>query len=325
VKIVCAGLLAALLAAPAPPAAAQTQAGSSATIASPAVNWPMEVTDGAGARVTIRRPPRRIASLTLMTDEILLDLAGPERLVAATPMSDDPGISNVAGRVPAGIKRLALDVEQLVALAPDLVFVASWSNADTVRQLRDAGLTIYRVGSPRSVDEVKWAIGEIGRVVDARDRALALVADMDRTLAAVRARVESLQPAERLRVLDYDSSGSSFGRGSSWDDIVRRAGCVNAAGELAADQWGRVAVSQERLIAIDPDLIVLPGWKWEDPDGARRARDRFVRDPAWRGLKAIASGRVLLADERHRLATSQYIVKAIEDLAAVAYPRLFPR
>jgi len=310
VNLPCAALLAVCVAGGC--ASAQPQAG-----------YPLEVTDGLGARVTIREAPKRIASLTLMTDEILVDLIGTQRLVTVTAMADDQGISNVAGRVGAAPRRLALNVEQLLAAAPDLVFLASWSDADSVRQLRDAGLAVYRVGSPRSIEAVKRTIADIGRVVGADGRAAELVRGMDETLARVRSRVEGLRPEQRARVLDYDVSGSSFGRGSSWDDIVERAGCINAAADLGADAWGNVSLSQERLISIDPDIIVLPGWKWDDPTGARRAYELFGRDPAFRVLKAVRSGRLLLADERHRLATSHYIAKAVEDLATFAYPQLF--
>ena len=282
--------------------------------------YPLEAVDGVGGRLVIREAPRRIASLTLMTDEILVDLVEAERLVAVTVMADDPAISNVAGRIAAGPRRLALSVEQLLALAPDLVFLASWSDADSVRQLRDAGISVYRVASPRSIDAVKAAVAEIGRIVGAPQRAAALVRGMEETLDRVRTRLERLAPQQRVRVLDYDPSGSSFGRGSSWDDIVRRAGCVNAVGELAADAWGRVSLSQEALIALDPDAIVLPGWTWNDPQGARRAYARFASDPAFRNLRAVRGGRLLLADERHRLSTSHHVVEAVEDLAAFAYP-----
>ena len=298
-------------------AAAHAQAGSAASA------YPLEAVDGLGGRGALREAPRRSASLTLMTDEILVDLVGPGRLAAVTPMADDPGISNVAGRVGPGPRRLALNVERLLALAPDLVLLASWSDADSVRQLRDAGIAVYRIAAPRSVDAIKGTIAEVARLVGAQQQALELIRGMDETLARVRSRVERLPPGQRLRVLDYDPSGTSFGRGSSWDDIVRRAGCLNAVAELPADAWGNVALSQEKLISLDPDIVVLPGWKWDDPQGARRAHERFARDPAFRSLRAVRSGRLLLADERHRLATSHHIAKAVEDLAAFAYPELF--
>ena len=64
-------------------------------------------------------PPRRVASLNLSSDEILVEILPPERLVSVTRWADAPGTSNVVGRVPAAAYRFQkADMEQLVALAP---------------------------------------------------------------------------------------------------------------------------------------------------------------------------------------------------------------
>ena len=49
--------------------------------------------------------PRRIASLNLTADEILVEIVPVERLVAATAAADDAGTSNIVGRVPPGVAR----------------------------------------------------------------------------------------------------------------------------------------------------------------------------------------------------------------------------
>lgn len=52
----------------------------------------------AGAQTS--EPPRRIASLSLTADEILVEIVPLERMVAATTAADDPEMSNVVGRIP---------------------------------------------------------------------------------------------------------------------------------------------------------------------------------------------------------------------------------
>src|SRR5439155_24317944 len=49
--------------------------------------------------------PRRIASMNLTADEILVEIVPVERLVAATAAADDAGTSNIVGRVPPGVAR----------------------------------------------------------------------------------------------------------------------------------------------------------------------------------------------------------------------------
>lgn len=258
-----------------------------------------------------------------MTDEILIDLVGVERLVAVTTLAADPSISNVADRISAVPHRMALNVEQLVALSPDLLFVAEWSSADSVRQLRDAGIPVNTTAAPTDFAGIRETIRSIGRAVGEEGRAEALIAAMDGRLDAVVRAVAAVAPQRRLSVLDYSPGGTAFGRGSSWDEVVRSAGLVNAVASIESDAWGNVPLSQEKLISLDPDIVVLPGWAWGDPGGAESFHRGFVADPAFRGLRAVRDGRVMLADERHRLATSHHIVAAVEDLAAFAYPELF--
>ena len=114
-------------------AAAQSSAG-----------WPRTVRDDAGSILTLAEKPRRIVSATLPTDEILLGLVGTERLAAITAFASDPALSLAASQARSVAVKLAqLNVEVVISLAPDIVFAASWTDPSLVRQLREAGLTVY--------------------------------------------------------------------------------------------------------------------------------------------------------------------------------------
>ena len=125
-------------------------------------------------------------------------------------------------------------------------------------------------------------------------------------------------------MMDYATWGSAQGAGSSWDEVIRRAGLINAVGEFAADEWGQVPLSKEKILELDPDLFVLPGWVYGDPGGAGAFYRQTVEDPALRGLLAVREGRVYQMPEGLKAATSQYIVDTVEHLARLAYPQVFP-
>ena len=79
-------------------------------------------------------PPRRVASINLSADEILSAILPPGRLVGVTRFADEPGTSNIVGRIPASVSRFQkADMERLVALAPDLVIVSEYTDADFLR------------------------------------------------------------------------------------------------------------------------------------------------------------------------------------------------
>ncbi len=287
-------------------------------------SWPRVVRDDMGAVLSIAARPERIVSVTLPTDEILLALVEKRRLAAVTGFSQDAAVSNIAEQASdVPVKLSQLNVEVIVSLRPDLVFVASWSDASSVRQLRDAGLAVYQFKSPFTVKEIQAGIGRIAAAVGEEQKGRAVVQWMDGRLAAVAARLGGIAPGKRLTVMDYNTWSSSMGRGSSWDEIVRLAGLENAVAGLSADQYGAVPISKEKLLELDPDILILPGWVYGDPAGADSFFSTIMTDPALRQMRAVREGRVHRIAERTKSSTSQYIVLAVEELARYAYPEQF--
>ncbi len=285
--------------------------------------YPLAVSDDEGNRLAIPRRPQRIVSLTMFSDEVLLELVGPPRLIAVTSFAADPAVSNISGRIAAIPNRLEFHPELILSLRPDLVVVANWSDAQGVAQLRAAGLPVYLCSSAATVPQVREKIRALARVVGEQRAGEELVARMDLRLAELERRLSAVPEVRRLTVLDWSAWGASMGRGSSWDEVVRRAGLRNAAAELPVDGWGQVPLSKEKLIELDPDLLVLPGWVYGEQGGAEEFYRRVTADPALRGLQAVRNRRVLRMPENLRAATSQYIVDAIEFLARAAYPELW--
>lgn len=286
--------------------------------------WPRTVTDDMGNAIKLAKKPQRIVSVTLPTDEILLSLVSKDRIVAVTGFSTDPAVSNVASQVADIPTKLPqLNVEVITSLAPDLVFVADWSDAGSVSQLRNAGLAVYQFKSPVSIKQIEDGILHIAASVGEEQAGQQLVQGMESRLAAVARKVSTLPASARLTVIDYNTYGTASGVGSSWDEIVRLAGLKNAVGDLTADQYGSVPLSREKLLTVDPDILMLPSWVYGDPKGSDAFYTSIVNDPALRGLKAVKEGRVHRMPESIKTSTSQYIVAAVEDLARYAYPDLF--
>jgi iron complex transport system substrate-binding protein len=288
-----------------------------------AADYPLTVMDDGGSPVTLAAKPVRIASLTMFTDEVLLELVDPSRLVAVTTFAVDPAISNVTAKAEGIPHKLAMNVEILVSLKPDLLFVANWTEADKVKQLRDAGISVYLTGTGVTVDDIEEKIARVGQLVGEPAKTAKLLGGMDARLAAVEKRLATVPADKRLSVVDYTVWGAAQGKGSSWDEIVRRAGLVNGVGGIAADAWGQVPLSKEKLLEIDPDILILPGWTYDNPKGAEAFYAKTTSDPVLKALKAVRNGRAYRMPESLKTATSQYFVDAVEWLARTAYPEQF--
>ncbi|HXK37270.1 MAG TPA: ABC transporter substrate-binding protein, partial [Candidatus Paceibacterota bacterium] len=175
----------------------------------PAAGFPLTVTDDGGSTVTVAAKPVRIVSLTMFTDEVLLELVAPARIIAVTAFAADPAISNVTAKAESIPHKLAMNVEVLVSLKPDLLFVANWTEADKVKQLRDAGITVYLTSTGVTVDGIKARIARVGQLVGESAKAAKLLAGMDARLDAVQKRLAKVPTDRRLSVVDYTVWGAA--------------------------------------------------------------------------------------------------------------------
>lgn len=257
--------------------------------------------------------PRKIASLTLATDELLSELVPVERIVCVTHLVDDGEISNVAGRYPASMPRLRdQDTERLLGLAPDLVCVAPYNSADFLKVLERTGLTTYRNNAFHGLDEIEAGITALGEQVGEPDRARALAGRMRarRKELAERLRGESKRP----RVL-YWSAGFTSGSGTSIDDLIREAGASNVAVERGLQ--GPIEISPEQVIAADPEIILTARWS------ADQRESRIANHPLLRNLRAVRENRVIEIEGKYLLSVSHFVVEGVERLARRLHPILF--
>ncbi len=259
-------------------------------------------------------PPQRICSLSLAGDELLVLLVPPERLVCVSTFADDPELSNVAGRVPKTVPRLVGRIEPVLARQPDLVVVAPWNDASFVDLLGRSGVPTYVLPEADTFAEIRAALLDLGRRVGAESRAAEAASALDGRLAALDARLAGL--GHRPRVLSF-SRLIVAGAGTTADALIARAGGVNAAAEIGLR--GHKQVPLERIIALDPDWLLLGFDPGEDADTLLDAY------PLLRATRAAREGRVVVLSPRLLTAVSPFLVEGAESLARTLHPGRFDR
>lgn len=282
--------------------------------------FPLIVIDAKGTEVKISAKPEKIISLTLTTDEMLLSLVDKNRITALSHLSDDPGLSNVVNEAADISVKAKLELESLIALQPDLIIVADWTDENAVSQLRDSNITVYSLATPNSINEVKDAVLKVSELVGEKDRGLEVINWMDQKLNVVDSKVSTLKEDERLRVLSCDSFFYTYGIGTTFDDISEKAGIINLASDEGMIMWQEI--SKEIIVELNPDVLLLPSWSYEGFDAVQFTKE-FKNDKSLATIKAIKNDRVYNLPEAHMTTTSQNIVLGVEDVAKAVYPQLF--
>jgi iron complex transport system substrate-binding protein len=257
-------------------------------------------------------PPRRVASLNLAADEVLAEILPPGRLVAVTRFVDEPGTSNAVGRIPPSVLRLPkADLERIVALSADLVVVSEYTDADFLELLGRSGLRHHRMRGLRSLEGIRAAILDLGRVVGEPAAAERLVGRYDATLAQLRLRLSGAKPP---RVL-YWSDGMTAGADTAIGALIEAAGGRNVGREMGLS--GIVPPGSERAFLADPDVILVGTWPG--------SLDAVRSDPLLGKGRAVLEGHVVTLPTELVVALSQHAADACWELAARLHPDRVPR
>jgi iron complex transport system substrate-binding protein len=249
--------------------------------------------------------PRRIVSLNMCADELVLRLAEPQNIASVTWLSRDPGNSNVAelaARIPVN-HGLA---EEIIPLRPDLVIAGAYTARTAVAMLRRTGVPVTVVAVPTNLDDVRRQIRDVAELIGERERGEGAVRAMDQGLASL----PTTSRATRPRAVVLNPNGVTVGKGTLVDEIMTRAGLTNVAAELAIDNYGQIPL--ETVVSSAVDVLILSASR----DGPPARATEILRHP----VLAALSDRTRLVVLPGRLwnCGGPAVVEAIERLMQIA-------
>src|SRR5262249_15130803 len=131
--------------------------------------------------------PRRVVSTFLCTDEYVYRLVAPDHLPALPFEATDryPVVSTIADAA-RGIPTIRPSAETVLTLKPDLVVMYAFTMPALHAALAHAGTPVLDVPWANSLADVRRITAMLGERLGARDRAEALLREMDRTIATAR-------------------------------------------------------------------------------------------------------------------------------------------
>lgn len=194
--------------------------------------------------------PRRVVSINLCADELLLALADPGQIASLSVYATDPDLSTVVAEA-AAFPHHAASAESVVALAPDLVLAGRFTKRDTRDMLTRLGYRLELLDAPRSIADSEKQIGRVAALLGHPDRGAALIADIE----TARARAAAAAPSVKSTAANYQRRGYVAGSDTLMSELLGIAGFADAGGKLAGRTGGFVPL--EKVVASPPDYIVV--------------------------------------------------------------------
>jgi ABC-type Fe3+-hydroxamate transport system substrate-binding protein len=270
------------------------------------------VTDDLDRTVQIDRPVDRVISLAPNLTELAYAAGGGSILVAVTPSDDFPPAVDTLDRVSS----LPVDFEAVAAKNPDLVLATDQINPPGDTETFEAiDVPIYFF-SFSSLDDVFGALRTMGTLLDTEPTARDSAEALERQIAALRNRTDSLTQAERPRVLVLigDDTLYSFGAGSYIHELVALAGGKSVTASLDTEA---PTLSEEFVLTKKPDVII--GAWGPDYDPSRL----LELHPTWDVVPAIHRDRVYSLPSSLLLRPGPRLVTGARRMASRLHPDRF--
>ncbi len=265
------------------------------------------IVDDLGRTVTVSAPPQRIVALVPSVTDLILALGESDRLVARTRYDTDPRLA----ALPTVGGGLDPNIEAIIGMRPDLVIAWPGAEQPIIGHLEAAGIAVYGAGS-QSLEDQERHTRQIGRLLGIEQRADSLLADIDRSFAALAKALAGVPVVSALYVAWHDPPMTT-GPGTFVDSIMTVAGGRNVFDDATTD-WPQV--SMEEIVIRDPDVLILPV-----PDGRDSATIAWVHlTPGWRDLRAVRTGKILLVDSELFSRPGPRIIDAAIQLAELLHP-----
>ena len=256
-----------------------------------------------------------IVSLTLSGDEILLGLVSKNRIAGLSgKINEDKEISNIVDKAKK-FPKVESNEEVLISLNPDLIIAADW----ITKKIDDIGATIgakvYYYKTPSNYEEQKKVIRDLANLVEEKENGEKIIKNMDNRLKALQNKIAKNYKGAKPRILMYTSFGTTSGKNTTFNDMVKLINGVNVVAEAGVDRFKDI--SKEKIIELNPDIIIVPiAKKYDNVDKISKL---FYEDSSFKNVKAIKNKKVYFMQYKDITPISQYMIDGIEELAKVVY------
>ena len=251
-----------------------------------AENGAVAVTDMYGRQTTLSEPVTRIVALTPADCEILCALGCGQALVGRGAYCDYPASVLELPAVQSGAET---NVEEILSLNPQVVLMGDMAQSkELVNALEENGVHVV-LSDANSIEETYTAIRMIGALMGKDDEAQALIADMQNTFAEIAAKSESTGKTVYFEVSPLQYGLWTAGSNTFMDELATLCGLTNAFADV--EGWG--AISEEQVLARDPDYIVTISMYFGE--GPTPVEEILGRN-GWENLKAVSGAQVFNAD-----------------------------
>ncbi|MCL2125385.1 MAG: ABC transporter substrate-binding protein [Oscillospiraceae bacterium] len=270
--------------------------------------------DRGGNPISLPANIDRIISMGPSNTEVIVALGFADKIIATDTYSENvPGIKEGISM----FSMMAPDAEQIISMAPDVIFVTGMSLSggdDPFQIIADTGICIVYIPSSTSIEAIKDDIRFFASVLGAVESGEKIIGDMQKEIDEIVTATKAVGVSKKVY---FEISAApymySFGHSTFLNEMIELLGAEN----IFASQESWISVADEAILAADPDVILTSVNYIDDPIGEILSRD------GWSSITAIKDNAVYYISTDASNRPSQNIVIALRQMAEAIYPGIF--
>lgn len=293
-----------------------TTTGSGGSNTQAATPTATPIVDAYGTPVSVpKSAPQRIISLAPNISEILAALKLQSKVVGVDYNTNYPAVMASKKKVTS---MSGVNVEQIVALKPDLVLSDNGLTKTYESQLEKLGLDVVDLPGA-NIAQTLTQITSIGQLTHTQGAAQTIVTQMQQQISQIQNQVKGAPTPKVLLEVDDSTPGKPyvFGGGSFGDDLLQYADATNIFHENTQN-GGFPQVADEAVIAANPQYIILT----EDPLYGGNPALVYKR-ANWQGIAAVKSHQVYHINSDIIQRPDPRIVEGLRCVAQIVHPDKF--
>ncbi|MGI8398852.1 ABC transporter substrate-binding protein [Agrobacterium deltaense] len=243
-----------------------------------------------------------------------------------------------------GMKDGTFDIEQAVALKPDVILMnihakTATEEAGYIEKLAKVGIPLVYVDfREKPMENTEPSMRLMGQLTGKEKIAEDFIKFRADSIAKVTDTLEKANPKKPVVFMERaggysDDCCMSFGN-ENFGKMVELAGGINMAKDIIPGTFG--TVNPEQIIASNPEQIIITGGNWNGyvPGGnwvgvgygadlkeAHRKLENLTKRPAFTGVQAVKDGNVHAI--WHQFYNNPYQFVAVQEIAKWLHPDLF--
>ncbi len=270
------------------------------------------ITDQLGRQVTLPDHVERVVVLQHQTLNILVQLNAQNEITGVMKSWKKqlgPEFSRFMPEItslPMPGDLTEVNIESLLAIHPQVVFVANYAPSEMIQQIQNAGIPVVAVSlrkdadgqqgkmNPTMGDEeqaynegLKQGIRLIADVVGRKPQGESLIKYTFDARKKFNAPVANIPNEQKIRVYMANPNLMTYGSGKYTGLMMNHAGALNVA---AATVKGARQVSLEQVLQWNPQVIFVQ-------DRYPQVVTEILNDPNWQSIDAVKNHRVWLMPE----------------------------